>query len=158
MPPSTRDQILICYSYKDRKWLDDLQTMLKPLLREHSILLWSDANIKGYSKWKKELKDTLALANVAVLLVSPHFLVSDFIAEHQLGPILGTAEKQGLVILWACVSSCLYDVTEIGGYQAAHDISKPLDQLAPAEQTSVLMDISRKIKAAANRDLQKHTL
>jgi hypothetical protein len=150
MPQSTRDQILISYSHKDRKWLEDLQTMLKSLVREQSISVWSDTKIKGYGKWKEELKGTVAMTKVAVLLVSPHFLVSDFIADHELAPILGTAEKHGLVILWVYVSSCLYDATEIGGYQAAHDISKPLDQLTPAEQSSMLADISRKIKAAVN--------
>ena len=33
MPQSTRDEIFISYSHKDRKWFEDLQTMLKPLVR-----------------------------------------------------------------------------------------------------------------------------
>jgi len=82
--------------------------------------------------------------------VSPHFLGSDFIAEHELPPFLEAAKKEGLVILWVHVSSCLYEETEIKDYQAAHNISKPLDSLRPAQQRGVLADISRKIKAAAN--------
>ena len=84
------------------------------------------------------------------MLVSPSLLGSDLIAEHELPPLLEAAEEQGLIILWVYVSSCLYDETEIGSYQAAHDISKPLDSLTSADLNTVLVDVCRKIKAAAN--------
>lgn len=77
-------------------------------------------------------------------------LGSDFIADHELPPLLNAAEKEGLVILWVYLSSCLYDETEIGSYQAAHDISKPLDRLTPAKRRAVLVEVCRKIKGAAN--------
>ncbi len=35
-------------------------------------------------------------------------------------------------------------------YQAAHDIAKPLDSLTSSDQNAVLVDVCRKIKAAAN--------
>jgi hypothetical protein len=92
----------------------------------------------------------LARAKAAVLLVSPYFLESDFIAEHELPRLLDAAKKEGLVILWVCISHCLYDKTEIEHYQAANDISKPLDSLTPSEQNLVLADVCRKIEAAAN--------
>jgi hypothetical protein len=87
---------------------------------------------------------------VIILLVSPHFLASDFIAEHELAPFLEAAQKEGVVILWIYVSRCLYDETQIKDYPAAHDIAKPLDSLTPSEQNAVLVDVCRKIKAAAN--------
>jgi hypothetical protein len=123
--------------------------MLKPLVRKQ-LAVWDDTKIKAGTKWKEEIKGALTAAKVAVLLVSPNFLGSDFIANQELPPLLEAAEKQGVVILWVYLSSCLYDETKIGDYQAAHDISKPLDSLTPAEQGAVLTQVCRQIKAAAN--------
>jgi hypothetical protein len=89
------------------------------------------------------------LSTVRHLLVSPYFLESDFIGEHELPPLLDAAKKEGLVILWVYISHCLYDETEIERYHAANEISKPLDSLTPSEQNRVLADVCRQIKAAA---------
>ena len=87
-------------------------------------------------------------------MVSPNFLASDFIAQHELPPLLQFAEQEGLTIIWVYVSACFYEETEIAEYQAAHDISQPLDSLKQAELNQVLKTIGKKIKEAA-RDKKK---
>jgi hypothetical protein len=148
--PAVRDQVFISYSHKDREWLSKLQTMLKPMVRNKIISVWEDTKISAGDEWRGEIKEALARARAAVLLVSPYFLESDFIAEHELPPLLDAAKKEGLRILWVYISHCLYDETEIERYQAANEISKPLDSLTPSEQNRVLADVCRNIKAAAN--------
>jgi hypothetical protein len=123
---------------------------VKTLVRNRTISEWDDTTIPVGGKWKEQIDGALAVAKVAVLLVSPNFLESDFIAKHELPPILDAAAQDGLAIFWVYVSSCVYQATEIKNYQAAHDISKPLDSLTPAERNAVWPRFAEKFEAAAN--------
>lgn len=146
MPAATvRNQVFFSYSHNDAEWLKNFQTMLKPLFRKGLITRWDDTHIRAGQQWRDEIRQALARAKVAVLLVSPDFLASDFIAEEELPHLLDAAEKEGLVIFWVPVRASLYKETEIEKYQAAHDPARPLASLSPAEQDHALVEISEKI-------------
>ncbi len=141
----SRDLVFVSYSRKDRGWLLRLQTILKPLVRQ-GVSTWDDTVIESGSDWREEIRRALSRASVAVLLVSKHFLASDFIAEEELPPLLEAAETEGVRILWVYVGYCLWESTPIGDYQAAHEPTDALASMPRAEQDRVLADVGRQIR------------
>ena len=59
MPKKT---IFISYSRKDKRWLDELRTMLAPLVGSELVELWWDGEIQPSQSWQEEIDRALAAA------------------------------------------------------------------------------------------------
>ncbi|HEU0077285.1 MAG TPA: GAF domain-containing protein [Longimicrobiaceae bacterium] len=140
--------VFISYSHHDRSWLDRLRTHLKPYARNEVLGVWDDTMIRTGDSWRDEIERALESAKVAVLLVSPEFLDSEFIAADELPPLLAASERGGTRIFWIPLSFSSYDETPIGRYQAALDPARPLDTMSAAEQNRALVDVCKALKEA----------
>ena len=141
-----RDKIFVSYSHKDKKWLNEFQTHIKPFVRADGFEIWDDTKIKSGSAWLEEIEKALASAKVAVLLVSPHFIASDFIHNKELPPLFDAAEKKGLTIFWIPIRHSAYQKTELEKYQSAHPPAQPLDSLTISKRNIAWVKICEKIE------------
>jgi tetratricopeptide (TPR) repeat protein len=144
-----REHVFVSYSHEDRMWLDRLVTILRPLVRQGELKLWSDFDIRPGDRWNESIHNALDSCCVAVLLVSSDFLASEFIAHTELPAVLHAAESEGVRIVWIAVSSCLYEKTALAPFKAANEPARPLDLLSEGAQQEELVRIARLIAAAA---------
>lgn len=145
-----RDQVFISYSHVDEKLMKELLKHLKPYARSGSVTAWSDKQIAPGAKWFDEIQAALQKTSVAVMLVSSDFLASDFIHDHELGPLLKEAEAGGVKILWVPLRPSSYEETLLKDYQAVSTPSEPLSQMSKADRDEAWVRICKEIKRAVN--------
>ncbi len=148
-----RRTIFISYSRKDDDYLNDLRTHLDPLCKGE-IEAWDDQKIQPGDDWLEEIKKALRRARVAVLLISPDFLNTEFITGNEVPELLSKANNKGCRILCLYIRPSVVDkVTyeadgkemKLTGFQGLNSPDRPLSSLPESDRDQVMADCAIKI-------------
>jgi hypothetical protein len=155
--------IFVCYAHYDNddhdpalRWLDRLLQFIRPLVRQEDLRTWSDQDIKIGENWHERIQWQLENSRVAILLVSPAFLASDYIASSELPVLLKHAADEGTLILPMILSPCLYEQARfkspdpktgpneflLNSIQSVNPPSRTLIEMSRAEQNRVLLKLA----------------
>ncbi len=160
---SAAASIFISYAHLDnqsadpqRRWLDRLLEHLTPLIRQEGLAVWSDRRMKTGDRWHEEIRRQLQRAKAAVLLISPAFLASEYIASDELPMLLKKAHGEGLKIMPVLISPSLFQRVRfrydhptdgpqeylLSSLQAANTPSETLSELDEAGQNRVFVKLA----------------
>lgn len=143
----------ISYSHKDKKYLDILLNHLNYLERNYKFNVWSDKKLEVGEDWKKRIEIELKTCDIALLLISTNFLISEFILEEELPILLNNAQKEGTKIIPIIVNHCMFDdFNKLSKLQALNNPSCPLEDLSESDINKLFKDLTKKIK-----DIKKKT-
>ncbi len=145
MPRERPIRLFISYSHNDEKYLEELRKYLEV---ERRLDVWSDERIEAGSEWREQIRDALAKADAAILLVSQDFLSSEFIRNHELPSLLESVRRKKLRLFLIPVGASTWRSAVIERFQWIHDPAQPLRTLRPAQRERALVDINRKIAEA----------
>jgi len=104
--------VFISYSHRDRAWKDRVATFMQ-CMKQHGqfdYATWDDGEINPSENWAQMIRDALARARVAILLVSPDFLSSRFINEVEVPWLLERRGAGELAVVPLIVRPCPWEV------------------------------------------------
>jgi formylglycine-generating enzyme required for sulfatase activity len=138
-----RQELFISYSRKDRAFLEQFWTHLKPLETLYGLQRWDDSRIKPGAIWLEEIEQALSRAQVALLLVSPDFLASDFIQRKELPALFNAAKQDGLKILWLPIRPCSWKRhRQIEQYQSVGSLDPTLAEMDEVKRDRAMVSIT----------------
>lgn len=100
--------IFISYAHADEPFKDQLLSHLIGLQRKKLIKSWTDRQIDGGATWRLEIDQAMDDCRLALLLVSPAFMASDFIHTQELARLLERRRCDGIRVVPIIIRPCLW--------------------------------------------------
>ncbi|HEY6897786.1 MAG TPA: TIR domain-containing protein [Rhodocyclaceae bacterium] len=149
-------RIFISYSHQDEAWKDRLVRQLGVLATE-GLETWDDRRISGGDDWQPEIEQAIANCDVALLLISAHFLTSQFILGKEIPPLLQRREQQGIRVIPVIISPCQWTrVTWLKSIQARPKDGKPLTGMNDHDAEAALCDLTGEVAELSSHIAPDH--
>ena len=98
--------IFISYAHEDESFKDQLTQHLAGLKAGGRIAPWDDRCIDGGDDWRHEIERAIEGCDLALLLLSPAFIASDFIRGEELPRLLARRDAEGIRVVPLIVRPC----------------------------------------------------
>ncbi len=92
-------KIFISYSHRDEELMQQVYKHLKVYEFDDSLSIWRDEDIRIGEDFEQKIKEAIDKTDIAILLISTDFLVSDFIRERELAWLEKRYEMNRLEII-----------------------------------------------------------
>lgn len=142
--------IFISFSHKDQSYRDELVPALEAVAAIRDRVWFDQKFVDIGDQFHPEIQQALAESKIGILLVSNHFLTSEYIKAHELPFLLRQAERGGLKLGILYVSSvaraALSILVEIDGRPRTVNLAdtigvnsptEPLDRMSPGDRNAL---------------------
>jgi hypothetical protein len=119
-------EIFCCYARKDQQLLQHLMAHLMPLQRQGLITMWSDTDINAGKKWELEITKHLNTSQIILLLVSPDFMMSQYIYSKEMKRAIERHEQGEATVIPIILRWVSWQRTPLGELQALPKDGKPV--------------------------------
>jgi hypothetical protein len=137
--------LFISYSYRDKRFRDELETHLSLLQRQKVIATWSSGQISAGANRIQEINARLEEANLILLLLSPDYLASAA-SDLEMEQALRRAKAGKAKVILIILRSVDWEAAPLRSLQVLPSNARPITTWA--DQDAAWADVSRGIREA----------
>ena len=140
-------KLFFSYSHRDEDIRNELEVHLALLKREGVITTWHDRRIVAGSELDPAISQELENAQIILLLISAHFLASDYCYEKEMKRALEKHDEGSAIVIPVIVQPCDWHPAPFGKLLATPTDGKAISLFV--NQQEALTIVARAIRAAA---------
>ena len=138
--------IFIGYAVKEKSQLEQLKKQLTAQVKDVTFKVLDDTSIPANLSWRNDLEKLLHGSKVAIFLISPDFLSSNFIVDDETPAWLKRAETLDVQIYWVALKPCP-KFHPLSRYPILNQPDQPLSKFKGAALEEELKKIGEKVAA-----------
>jgi hypothetical protein len=145
-------ELFYSYCHRDEKLRDELDIHLAAMRREGVIVGWHDRMIAAGQEWKGQIDEHLNAAAVILLLVSPHFIESDYCHDVEMRRALERHDAGEARVIPVILRPVDWHQQPFARLQALPKDGKPVTKWP--NKDDAFLDVARGIRAAVRALVQ----
>lgn len=151
-------KLFFSYSHKDEELRNELETHLALLKRQGVISSWHDRRITAGSDMGKTISAELESAQIILLLVSAHFLASDYCFEKEMTRALEKHNDGSAIVIPVILHPCDWHSAPFGHLRATPTDGKPVSMYANQHEAFAIVakDVREAAEAFRRREASPH--
>src|SRR5450755_1149141 len=132
---STRPlRLFYCYAREDKALRDELDIHLSSLKRQNLVTSWYDGEIGPGTEWEKEIDIQLRNADIILLLVTPHFLASDYCYDTEMKRALEQHQAGTVRVIPVILRRTFWQDAPFSSFQSLPTDAKPVTQWSDRDE------------------------
>lgn len=148
---TNKPNIFISHSHQDSRFVAELEMRLSPLRRRFDFELWSDQRIAVGERWESAIEAALDKVNIALLLVSPDYLASEWIESRELPKLLKRSEEGEARVIPIILRPCLWAHTQLAYIQGFPRGGKTYSELSELDSDRAWVELTEVLEAELHR-------
>jgi hypothetical protein len=152
IPTVVPRSVFISYSHADKSLVGQLRTHLAPLERRGLISSWSDQQILPGERWDQAISTELEAADVILLLISAHFMDSEYCWGKEMERALQRHDDKEAVVIPVIGHACNWHGARFAKLLALPSDGRPVTSWQNINEA--WEDVSRGIERAVSDGFQ----
>lgn len=150
--------VFLSYSHKDETWKERLRPQLRALENIGRLTVWDDRRIDLGGDWYDEIEAAVDSADVAICLISPDYLASDFCVKEEIPHLLDRRRRHGMSLLPVLIRPCAWELVEwLAPLQMHPRDGRSIKEDFAGREDGVFADIAREVvRLTSSRQTQGH--